>query len=206
MKTLRDFLLFLEKEEARAPRHFSLEQLKGLSTFREILIYTDTNLGKPNSEGHFRKVWDVGEGMVLKLAKLRSYASQNMQEKKNLDCLGTDFAVKLIDYDQANFFWLLEEKLTPVSSEEFLSYFNSKLNQKFYNSMDVILLFTMLTQERAEFPEYRKIEQNLSETNQWFREFKSAIQSCNVPSWDFRPANWGRRTSSGDLVLLDVGF
>lgn len=204
MKTMKELLLFLEEEQSRTS--FSIEKLKSLSIFREVLIYVESSLGAAQAQGGYRKTWDIGDGTVLKVVKLKSHTSQNIKEKENIECLGPRFAVRLIDHDAVNHFWLLEEKLEPVSPEEYVDHFNRLLGQRFDSSMEFGTLFTMLTQKRLELPEYRALQRKLFEENEWFRAFQAAIQGCNVPSWDFRPANWGRRPSTGEIVLLDLGF
>jgi hypothetical protein len=203
MKTLKEFLAFFYEQ---TEPEFSLERLKSLGTFREVLVYLERNFGQPTSEGSSRKIWAVTDKLIVKVVKLKSNVSQNVTEIKNTRCLGPRFSVVLHDYDQINHFWLLEEKLEPVTEEEFVSYFNDKLGTSFTNGWSISSLFLLITQNRDQMPQEKAIMKKLLETNKWFQEFSKAIMDCQVQSWDFKSTNWGKRAPTGELVLLDLGY
>lgn len=203
MKTLREFLSFLDEQTEEA---FSIEKLKTLTTFREILIYLERNFGNPVSDGSSRKIWVVSNELIVKVVKLKSNVDQNITEIKNAKCLGPRFSVIIHDYDHVNHLWLLEEKLESVTPKEYVDYFNKKLGTNFINEWSFNTLFSLITQNRDVLQNEKTIMKKLLETNKWFQEFSKAILDCQVQSWDFKSMNWGKRASTGELVLLDLGY
>jgi hypothetical protein len=220
MNTLKEFSQWLE-EESRTPR-FSIKKMKqigsgGVSQESQVEMYQylKKTLGESSWSGSFRYTWILDEQRVLKLIKSVDQVSQNQQELRNSECLGSEFAVQVFDY-HPRFYWIIEERVEPLSEHQFIEQFNNKLGTKFKErtmlandlDMDTILMITNVINHIVvgkERPSYQNIYPLFKRSN-WFMGLAEKLRGCEVSSNDFHHENWGIRLGTGEFVLLDLGF
>jgi hypothetical protein len=194
----------LFKEEKGVSSSFSLEDLKAIPDIQGVLTYCYDKLGKPSGDGQGRTVWVIDPSKIIKvLRKTTREGNQNEQEFKNSFCVGKKYAVQVLDYDLNGFKWLIEENVKTFDEQdqsgEFVRTINKVLNFEFEDAGEVADLF-------AGWPKLDDIRDHLMETNEWFRELMKAVEHCDVSSHDFHAGNWGIRPSTGELILIDLGF
>jgi hypothetical protein len=230
MRTLKEFTTWLNEEEAASPK-FSIEQLKTIGVgdvSKENLVathkYINRAFGPPKWEGSYRYAWPLENGTVLKVAKKINGIEQNENELRNSKCLGPEFSVQVIDY-HPQFYWLVEEKVDELSEAEFVQEFNKKLGTSFQNRMEIdddinintALLITDVIEDLVngvKNKRYKKIYPLFTKSvwfdttsePTWFETLLSKLKGCNVSSNDFHHENWGIRPSTGEFVILDLGF
>lgn len=186
------------KEEFN-PISFSLDDVKKLKNNEEILEYCWNTLGKPLGKGSGRMVWAIDNEQIIKVARYQP-SKQNEKEFENSLCLGKQFAVEVLDYDIQGFKWLIEEKVKGFENEKtFAEYMNKILGTSSLDMFDIADIF-------ADSYHTRNIRKELIQNNDWFRSIIKALNHCIVATYDFHDENWGIRPSTGELVLLDLGF
>lgn len=195
---------------------FSMEKLKNLRTSKEIRRYTQITLGDEElGRGQARVAYLVGNDKVLKVALSDNKAYQNQNEITNSKCLGSRYTPKIYDFDP-RFSWILTEHVNQTKSTEVLV---QKLNEltgldqeeelRFGNSFDVQDFFSdlaALTARENVLPKYQNRHDFLMSHSEWYQGLVKSLIGCKVSTWDFHKNNWGIRPSTGELVLLDVGF
>jgi hypothetical protein len=138
---------------------------------------------------------------VIKVIYQAKHVEENQKEIKNAECLGERFAVRVLDYDRKNFYWILEERVngfpTAMVVPEFVELMNKILGTNYDDWFPIMALFFY-----GSDPEKDELMKN----NEWFRNLVHALEHCDVGSHDLHPGNWGIRPSTGELVILDLGF
>jgi CRISPR/Cas system CSM-associated protein Csm2 small subunit len=171
--------------------------------------------------GAARRVYKINNSIVIKFVIQEDAAEQNQKEVKNIKCLGMEYAPAIYDYDSENFWWIIEENVPRQNEEvlfakmkELLHYqFNSwyELSEFFYFSFDDMIREIMLRKKNKNNETEGRITnfKNVYDDNfdnEWFMTLKNAIQHCDIDASDFHTDNWGIRPSTGQLVLIDLGF
>lgn len=197
---------------------FSIEELKRISAgkpskhnLETVLNYLINTLGKPARSGSSRGVWEVNSTTVLKVGFVFDELDQNKREVKNMKCLGSAFAPNLIDF-HSGFYWLLIERLKPVTTEaEFVKLFGERVGMALeprmtINGIDsnIALVITNLI-GGFQTKTYKNLLDSFNQSP-WFREMMSKIKKCKMDPGDLNYDNWGIRPSTGELVILDLGF
>jgi hypothetical protein len=222
MKTLKEFTQWLEEETA-THSDFSIEELKrigkGASVNQETQVaiyrYLKSTLGQSNWSGSFRYAWILDEQRILKLIKGVDRISQNQQELKNSTCLGSHFSVQVLDY-HPQFYWLIEERVNQLSEQEFVEEFSKQTGIKLEErtefddglSLTTSIVLTDIVEHFVtgkKRDRYKTIYSKFSKSK-WFMSLINKLKGCKVSSEDFHFENWGIRPSTGELVLLDLGF
>lgn len=182
---------------------FSLEILQNIANESHILKYIRQTLKKPISNGEYRSVWAIDNNTILKLApKTRE---QNKTEVANAKCLGEKFAIKIMAA-HSQYLWVIEERVQTLNEEQFMQKFNQLTGMNYTSPMQIILLFSNIrsTNSQSIIKGQQAVQQPTN--NPWFRELADKLKQCNINSNDFHASNWGIRPSTGDLVILDLGF
>lgn len=203
----REFRRVLREEAAMG---FDLEHLKTLTNedldnTEEITAYLRRTLGNPLGNGEFRTTYALGADKVLKLA--RTDRTQNSNEVKNSKCLPRPYVVQVLDYDP-NYWWIIEERLKPLSGEEFVAAIEARIpGMEFDHDMDIT---SAIEVGAAENPydydlHYQELNREMLKSP-WYAKLIKVLKKCKVSSEDFHNENWGIRPSTGELVLLDLGF
>lgn len=223
MKTLKEFTTWVE-EETMVHTEFSIETLKAIpvSTTRitnkelaKIEQYVNHTLGQSAGKGSFRKIWIIDDNRILKLVKDADHVFQNQQEKMNTECVGVSYSAQVLDH-HPQFYWLIEERVEPLSSSNFVAQFAKQLRTKLGPETKLadgvgMTTWFMITNvigdlvSGKEDERYRNIYP-LFRKSRWFTGLVKKLQGCNVSSEDFHYENWGIRPSTGEFVLLDLGF
>lgn len=158
-------------------------------------------------EGFSRKVFDAGEGVVIKVAATEFNTNQNKREiELKQSCFDNKYFTKIFSYDSIGFIWLIAEKLKPMESEEeFREVVLTKLKgidsevfraiQINKNPFDIFIGVVVEVMN----------EDNDFKVNRWLADFCEVLNSCKIDPSDFAPENWGTR-SNGELVVLDYGL
>lgn len=200
MKNLNGFYCWFLKEQLEQ-HGFSVEHLRSLKTPEDIQTYCYETLGKETMNGAARLTWVIDDTQVIKVVYQENGAIQNQHEVRNSECLGERFAVKVLDYDQQRFFWVIEERVkgfpTAHVVPEFVEMMNKVLGTNYDDWYPIMQLFFQGTDPEKE---------ELMAKNEWFRDIVHALDQCDVGSHDLHPGNWGIRPGTGELVILDLGF
>lgn len=205
---------------------FSLLTLKQLKTSKEIRGYVRKTL-EQLAHGQARAAYAIDEGTILKMALSDNKTYQNKNEVENAKCLGPKFAVQVLDF-HPQYAWIVEERVRPIGKGEIVHKINQltdlgETQLKFKSPKDIQEFFTQLpTLLATDFSNFESQKDDyavmgllnhaerhvfmMRQQNEWYKEFGSKMTGCKFASWDFHAANWGIRPSTGDLVLLDLGF
>lgn len=163
-------------------------------------------------EGNFRQVYDLGK-YVLKIdrsPKEHQKKFLTQEEIKSLQCLGEEYAPKLVGYDQKNKHWAIVEKVTPFNAgqdEEIERRLAKLLNlderelQKVQNHYVTILKYYFHYFRYLNKDEVRVRFQK----SPWYRGFILGLRKCNINTIDFKSVNLGYR-GTDDILLIDAGY
>lgn len=200
------FNLIFEKLSVNTEAKVLSQVLAEKSSHKEVLEFCSSRFPLIG-EGFSRKVFDAGEGIVIKIAATEFNTNQNKREIELKEtCHADKYFTKIFSYDLVGFIWLIAEKLKPVASEE--------------EFREIIL--TKLKGIDSEVFRAIQINKNPSDTfigvvvevmnkdndfqvNRWLADFCEVLNSCKIDPSDFTPENWGTR-SNGELVVLDYGL
>lgn len=209
MKTLREFVDFVESETPG--KEFNMEELKRLQNKESIMAYMRSFKKFPVSSGEYRLVYDLGNGMVLKLAKDQEAKQANTREYTAAECLGEKYAMKVFEIHHDSL-WLTAEKLNPIRDPD-------GVMDKLFDLLSPEIGNASLTQfpellaannRNLDVPHFRKlklgdIHDQLFGKNQWYTGLIQGLVRCRAPAGDLGFRNWGIRPSTGEFVLLDLG-
>lgn len=204
---LQQFIETIIKEElSAASNQFSIEELISIQTRRDVYTYLNQTLGHPLNGGSARIVYAIDDKTVIKYAYDGDYY-QNENELRNSKCLGKHYAVQVFQH-HPEFWWLIEERLTQTT--------RTSLPEKFHE-LTGMLTDVATIKELFGFNsikndwdgivhETTKVLHDKLMQNQWYSGLKKSLDGCGVSAIDFGFPNWGIRDSTGELVLLDLGF
>ncbi len=163
--------------------------------------YLLSTLDFPLGKGASRKVYDLENGKVIKLAYTGENAD-NQREWINSRCLGESYCPKVYTH-AVNYLWIVVEKVNQIKYDhEFVSLIEKKLKVKpgHYDDSALVELFT------RNGPGFDALHPKLYGKNQWYTTLYDGLNSCNINKDDFYPRNWGVRPSTGELLLVDLGM
>lgn len=190
---------------------FSLDELRDCYTPEDAKEYLDNHL-EIAGEGSYRITYGLDDNTVIKFAK--QDIMQNAQEVRNARCLPKSYVVQIFD-KHPEFWWIVMERLQKLSRAEFVAAFEQRigapvpykpdgkgydLEQKESKIMTAIEFGSDSTNQNS-LPEHTAWMRN-----KWYAGLIAALRKCQVQADDFHHKNWGIRSSTGDLVLLDLGF
>lgn len=208
-QTLAEFFTWVLNE---TPTPFSLDALRSQSSIGDVENYLTSSLGPHKFSGAYRRVWILDSDKIIKVVYHENNAVQNEKEVANATCLGTDYAPKILDYDKKRFFWVVEERLTPISGSGLFDKLKGLLDHRFANWQELVkfIAFSVTKKDRYNDPQLlsqaTSLYNLLYAQNKWFKGLIDGLRGCEVGSDDFHDDNWGIRPSTGELVLLDLGF
>lgn len=200
------FNLIFEKLSVNTEAKVLSQVLAEKSSHKEVLEFCSSRFPLIG-EGFSRKVFDAGEGIVIKVAATEFNTNQNKREVElKQSCFDNKYFTKIYSYDSANFNWLIVEKLEPVvSEEEFRKLVLIKLKgidsevfraiQINKNPSDTFIGVVIEVMNKD----------NDFKVNRWLTDFCEVLNNCKIDPSDFTPENWGIR-SNGELVVLDYGL
>lgn len=184
-------------ELAREP--FSLDSLKGINNPKQLMKVLGQQFGPPIGGGVARVAYAYGNNQVLKVAYAGGDAAEhNKKEVKNAACLGKQYAIQVYDWDKENFLWIVEERVQKTTIEQ--------LETKFQELAGIPLDIEQIRDLFARSPDMQNVHQHLYGKSKWYSGLADKLKSCNAGAEDFHQNNWGIRQSTGELVLLDLGF
>lgn len=222
MKTLKDLTSWLNEEfqepgtptddddEIRDYGKFSIEELHKRTELLDIINYVNGTLGQAIGGGVARKVWVIDEHQIIKVINYEGEEWQNKNEVDNAWCLGEELAVKVLD-NHENFFWIIEERLKVLGEEETLRIIAEKLGFKLKNWRQLRTFFKKSVDwinngDEGFSPSDLMAFKTIYKRSEWYQSLIGGLSTCEVKSSDFHDENWGYRESTGQLVLLDLGF
>jgi hypothetical protein len=186
-------------------RDESLQQMLNDELF-DVVDYASKNL-KLLGKGTDRAVYDIGGNQILKVSVS---GEQNYNEIKRWECINKlpnheKYFMQIFDWDRKNYQWIIAEKLTPVTSRIQLeqivqSLLQTKEEINYWEVIDGLLAEPKRIKRLA--PEFWEVVGNST----WFQEFSEIVRECGIPTSDFREQNMGIRPSTGELVVLDLGY
>jgi hypothetical protein len=197
------------------PEKFSLDSLKSLSTSKEKRLYIRKTLSELG-RGQARAAYALGNDQIIKVALSDTKAYQNKNEVENAECIGPKYAIKVLSYDP-EYVWVIEERVNSITSKELTSKLNEVLgldnpkNEKwrFGGPFDVQEFFVevpAMMDGTSDYEFFIERHNLLLKTSPWYVGFLSKVTGCMFDTSDFHYNNWGTRASTGELVLLDIGF
>ena len=198
-------LLFLETKISEIPKITSFEDINQFIVNKNL---------KYIGEGSTRIVYELNNLQVIKFPIAEENIEQNLVEANTYKCLGSKFAAQIFSYD-SNGFWLIMEKVKPLSESEFKNKINNLLGFELeyhsiktkFNIDDFTELPFNMELADALIP-YNQPQKNLHkilcEHSKWFREFNNKIVECKVHGKDLGYDNFGLRNNG--LVLIDYAF
>lgn len=217
MKTLKEFTTWLEEQVQTKPV-FDFEQFSQFTDRSKALRYLVTSNIKQLGSGTFRAAFQLDENRVIKIATINEGVGHNQREFQHAKCIGPKHAIQVLDH-HPEFWWLIEERADLLDDEQFVASFFQHLgvNQNDYPWFDdtdirqaIELSQSGRTTSRYKddfvFEKLFKASQLWLKTSFWYRGLIANLKGCRVGSDDFGTNNWGVRPSTGELVLLDVGF
>lgn len=200
INSLREFMKFLLHEEVQLNSlTFDLNKLKSIKGFDDIRAYIYDNL-KYLARGSARTTYVIDNDTILKFVNTPYFNSHNKNEVKHATCLGQSHAPIIVDYDKENFYWIVEERLQPITGDELFDKLEQLIGVRF-KSWTKLKDFFSNTHNPGN-PEFDEVY----ERSEWLRKLVDEIRTCDVSADDFHDENWGIRQSTGELVLLDLGF
>jgi hypothetical protein len=201
INSLREFMKFLLREEAQlTSKAFDLQKFKSLEDYHEIVSYVKENLEELAS-GAARRTYIIDDKTILKLVRGAGWNYQNKNEVQHATCLGKSHAPIIFDYDSKNYYWIIEERLQPISDKELFNKLESLIHHRFKDWFDLKSFFATINIQN-----YDPLFAELYEGSEWLRKLVDELQKCEVSTQDFHDENWGVRPETGELVLLDLGF
>jgi hypothetical protein len=213
MKTLKEFSTWFNEETSH--NVFSVEELKQKVSHLEITQYAYKTLGQPINKGTYRSAWVINEQRILKIVHETNFTNQNRQELKNSKCLGSVYSIEVFD-NHPQFIWLIQERVRGLrTDEELVRAFGNAIGTQLPDELEVdgverstSELITTVIGNLANNERVWKYEPicKMFEKSDWFNGLIEQLKSCRVSSSDFHYENWGIRPSTGELVLLDLGF
>lgn len=177
---------------------FDLNSIRGLTNPKQLMSILARAFGPPIGGGVARIAYAYSNDKVLKVAYAGSdAATHNEKEVKNAECIGEHYAIKVYDHDP-NFMWILEERVKKTTQED--------LENKFHELAGVPLNIEQIKDLFAGNPDMGNIHKHLYGQNKWYKGLVDKLKGCKAGAEDFHYNNWGIRPSTGELVLLDLGF
>jgi hypothetical protein len=209
MRTLKEFTEWLE--ESSKPQ-FDLETFRSMTSHGSALRYLVKSSAKRLGSGTFRAAFKLESGKVIKIATLGEGIAQNKRELENSRCLGAEYSVQVLDH-HPEFWWLIEEELSLPSEGEFAASFftNLGVDQAAFPGFGDERIRDAITSAitgKLEGPapaEVRKANQAWMRSK-WYQTLVKRLRECQVSTFDLTANNWGIRPSTGQLVILDLGF
>jgi hypothetical protein len=125
--------------------------------------------------------------------------------------MGEVYAPKLYDFHPF-FYWMLMERIEPITTEaQFVEQFSKHVGLELQPRMvingidsNLALVITNLI-GGFQTKTYRDLLNKFGEST-WFKSLISRMKKCRMDPGDLHYENWGLRPSTGELVLLDLGF
>lgn len=180
-----------------------VRKLESIKDPKQTFDYLNRTLGHPKQGGQARVTYPLDKGMVIKFAYDGAY-DQNESEVRNSLCLGPDYAVSVIHH-HPEFWWLVEERVEIFHNP-------NDFNEALFKVVGIRLTGAFDFPDAIQCEIHEKISDKAAHINEelkqspWYQELITRLKRCNVAARDFTYANWGIRSSSGELVLLDLGF
>lgn len=198
------------------PSPFSFDDLRSLKSLKARMTYCMNKFGKTIGRGSSRAVFDLGDGIVLKLAMNRKGLAQNRVEYEN----GQDYCVNIIpqvysnESDCEQYRWIVTDYAVPFKKE---SDFEKAIGMS-WDKFDEFLVRMDYDRSSSRQRERMKWMSMMSSDEAWgladndenFNSIANYIGDySNVPIGDMRNVrNWGyiQRDGETQLVLLDSGL
>lgn len=199
---LAKFYDFLLKEEAFFREPFSIDDLHEITELEGVLEYVRSHSLKRLGSGASRVAYAVDAKRILKIAQYDSAASENANEVRRIECLGSSYAPIVYDYDREKYLWILQERLQPMGGEALFDKIEGLIGYKFKDWVELKEFFAGIG---SGYTDNRLLDE-LTAKSPWLKALADEIEGCAVGHHDFHDDNWGVRPATGELVLLDLGF
>lgn len=199
-KLLREFVEILVNEElkkynvlsGKIPEFSKLEDLKSWARENLVLI----------GYGATRLVYGLGPNKVLKIAGTEEYIETNKSEIHDLECLGPEYAVQPIDWDE-NGFWIILPRLRQIHND---TQFKELLKAKGLEEMPEEEVMSVAFPQNLTklISGFGRINPHSWVENEWLNTLARKLRGCKLRPDDLTATNWGV-DPQGNLVILDVG-
>lgn len=195
---------------------FSFDDLRSLKSLKARMTYCLSKLGKTIGRGSSRAVFNLGDGIVLKLAMNRKGLAQNEYEYES----GNEYTNRIVpkvyndESDKEQFRWIVCEYATPFRKES-----------DFYNIVgitwdDFVLWLRRMNYHRVDHYRQKQLAKlpmmdndtawELADTNYNLNELTTYISNYSHQGLNdfFQLRNWGyvQRDGRDTLILLDCGL
>lgn len=217
-------ILFEEIDTSNQLANEFAAKLNGFETHSQVVNFTKTL--KYLGYGRYRDVFDLENGLALKVAADKYEITENRNEIDAKACLADEYFTKLYAYDDNNFWWLIVEKISTentgairsaimknLEGSEVLSrnYNSDLLPEKIYlKDLPMDKFFVNLARHLAFLASDQEQEEDEKPRSEvvrspWLKGLVEQLKQCGVAPHDLHQENWGLR-SDGSPVILDYGF
>lgn len=173
---------------------FLFEELEACKNISKRISYCSNNL-KQIAKGSSRIVYEINDD-VLKLSKNEKGVEQTKNEI-TISQTGIDIVPNLISFNEQGY-WVVFEKLEPVTHEQFESITNMKLSY-----IHQFLKYTK-DRKRKHIPLNFKLEQQI-QSSKLISDLCKLITDYNLSVGDIiRISSWGQKNNK--VYLLDFGL
>lgn len=214
MKTLKEFAQWLKEEQGS----FDFQEFSAIPDRIQAVRYLMKSKVKIVGKGTFRAAFHLNDSKIIKIATMIEGSNHNKRELQHSRCLGKKFAVEVYE-NHPEFWWIVEERANLLSDDEFVDAFFANLGidrnlYPYFNDMDIQQTIEIAQSGRVEsqyrddyvFENKLKASREWLARSEWFKNLIDGLKQCNVGSDDFGTQNWGIRPSTGELIIIDLGF
>lgn len=191
--------------EAKNPKPFDMDRFRSLKSFNDMNEYLDFHT-KTLGSGMSRTVFDIGNGLVIKMSINARDTKQNKREATIGSCSKGAPVPNVVDVGPKHV-WIVVEKVKPLSFNQ-LSAAITKITGIDEGKQTLSALQSVLsagTHEAGFRDELdARTHDKLYASNEWYRSLFDMFDRCELDVDELHGDNWGM-TAGGYLVLLDAG-
>lgn len=198
-------------KEARA-KPFDMGHFKSLKTEDEAQEYLDFH-AKVIGAGMGRTAFDVGNGLVVKMAQNHNGNRQNESEATILSCSPDAPVPTLHDTSMkslGNHAWIIVDKVTPLKGRKNIDAAVSNMVRQCDSLDDLIALIwagmheSYAADDKEQHARLEKYHRMLRKSNPWYRGMFELFNKCELSPDEMHEANFGV-DAGGRMVMLDTG-
>lgn len=210
VKLLREYVREVIREARVKP--FDMAHFKSLKTEDEAQEYLDFH-AKVIGAGMGRTAFDVGGGVVVKMAQNHNGNRQNESEATILSCSPNAPVPKLHDTSLkvlGNHAWIVVEKVRPLVGRKRIDAAVNAMVRECDSLDDLISLIwagmheSYAADDKEQHARLERFHEVLYRTNPWYRGMFDLFNRCELDMDEMHEANFGVN-SEGVMVMLDTG-
>ena len=187
---------------------FAIRHPGPLARAQAMNTWAQERFGDPVGKGAGRMVYGIDAKHVLKVLRTYRPNNQNENEASAFECLTSEYAAVVYDYDKEFGTWVVAERLE-ANPEKVRDWFTSMADkalgvmtvERRYKGNGInALMYAFSDEDHSD-----TLRRFVSEIP-WFEDFYNKITQCEILPRDFHAGNWGFRNGVEHPILLDYGF